>query len=48
MAELGLSNGIIVTWLDEDMLMDIPGRQINIVPAWKWMLGGEKGDRGKL
>jgi len=34
MQELGLSQGTIVTWLDED----VSDKRLDIVPAWKWLL----------
>jgi uncharacterized protein len=39
MRELGSSRGTIVTWLDEDS----PGNGIDVVPAWKWLLGSPPG-----
>jgi predicted AAA+ superfamily ATPase len=39
MRELGSSRGTIVTWLDEDD----PGNGIDVVPAWKWLLGSPRG-----
>ena len=35
MRELGVSRGTIVTWLEEET----PGEGIDVVPAWKWLLG---------
>jgi len=35
MRELGIGRGTIVTWLDEE----VPGGEIDVVPAWKWLLG---------
>jgi len=43
MDALDLKDGIIVT-LDQEEALEIDGKRINVVPAWKWLLG----DRTKL
>ena len=37
MSELLIPSGTIVTW-DDETLID---KNIKVIPAWKWLLGGE-------
>ena len=38
MGELGVKKGYIITW-DEETVVKEKGKEIKIVPLWKWMLG---------
>jgi predicted AAA+ superfamily ATPase len=37
MEELGLKEGLIITWDDEDLIEE-KGKRIKVVPLWKWVL----------
>ena len=37
MEELGLKEGLIITWDDEDLIEE-KGKRIKVVPLWKWLL----------
>ncbi|MFH2120032.1 MAG: ATP-binding protein [Pseudomonadota bacterium] len=39
MEKLSLPQGLILTYDEEEILPAAPGRQITVMPVWKWLLG---------